>query len=330
MTNTKTLTIDKTLAALDRQFGKGIIKNLTEHKWNKESLSTQSLGSDDALGGGLVKGKIHELFGQEASGKTTFAIHCAAEAQKNGTVVWMDMEHAFDKEYATDLGLDIDKLLFSQPDTQEDCHEVVEALAATDGISMIVIDSVAALCPRAELEGDSGAAMMGLSARIMGQHVRKLTPVASRNNTIVFYINQLRANLAAFGFQSKVITPGGNALKYFASVRMSIAKIGTIKGKEGEPPIGIKSRLTVLKSRTGPSLRTAEFDIKYGKGIDKVGEVVDAGVVAGIVEKSGAWFSYGSDRLGQGRENSIKFLEDNPQLTELIKKDILEKRKTDG
>jgi recombination protein RecA len=282
-----------------------------------ETISTGSLGLDIALGvGGLPKGRVVEIYGPESSGKTTLALHCVAEAQKKGGIcAFIDAEHALDPVYARKLGVNIDELLISQPDTGEQALEICDTLVRSGAIDVLVIDSVAALVPRAELEGEMGDALPGLQARLMSQALRKLTASINKSNTMVIFINQIRMKIGVM-YGSPETTTGGNALKFYASVRLDIRRIGSIK--ERDEVIGNSTRVKVVKNKLAPPFKQVEFDIMYGEGVSKMGEILDLGVKAGIVEKSGAWFSYDSQRLGQGRENSKAFLKANPDLTAKI------------
>ncbi len=314
----KTKALDAALSQIERAFGKGSIMKLGQGQVVEvQSISTGSIGLDIALGiGGLPKGRVIEIYGPESSGKTTLALHTAAESQKNGGVcAFIDAEHALDPVYARKLGVNIDNLLISQPDTGEQALEIADTLVRSGAIDVLVIDSVAALTPKAELEGDMGDSLPGLQARLMSQALRKLTGSISRSNCMVIFINQIRMKIGVM-FGSPETTTGGNALKFYASVRLDIRRIGAIKDKD--EIVGNQTRVKVVKNKVAPPFKQVEFDIIYGQGISKVGELVDLGVKVGIVEKSGAWFSYNSQRLGQGRENAKQFLKDNPEVADEI------------
>lgn len=314
--------LDAALAQIERAFGKGSIMKLSEGaKLNVETISTGSLGLDIALGiGGLPRGRIIEIYGPESSGKTTLALHVIAEAQKaGGTCAIVDAEHALDPAYAKKLGVDVDNLLISQPDAGEQALEITDTLVRSGALDVLVVDSVAALVPRAELEGDMGDSHMGLQARLMSQALRKLTGSISRSNTIVIFINQIRMKIGVM-FGSPETTTGGNALKFYASVRLDIRRIGAIKDKEDI--VGNQTRVKVVKNKMAPPFRQIEFDIMYGEGVSKLGELLDLGVAGNIVEKSGAWFSYDGQRIGQGRENSKSFLRENPEIAAKLEAQI--------
>jgi len=315
----KTKALDAALSQIERAFGKGSIMRLgrNEQIVEIETISTGSLSLDIALGvGGLPKGRIIEIYGPESSGKTTLALHTVAEAQKKGGIcAFVDAEHALDPIYARKLGVDLENLLISQPDTGEQALEICDTLVRSGAIDVLVIDSVAALTPRAEIEGEMGDSLPGLQARLMSQALRKLTASISRSNTMVIFINQIRMKIGVM-FGSPETTTGGNALKFYASVRLDIRRIGSVK-ERGEIT-GNQTRVKVVKNKLAPPFKQVEFDIVYGSGISKTGELVDLGVTSGIVEKSGAWFSYNSQRLGQGRENAKQFLKDNPELANEI------------
>jgi len=304
--------LESALAQIERSFGKGSIMKLgaRDPAMDIEAVSTGSLGLDIALGiGGLPRGRIIEIYGPESSGKTTLALHVIAEMQKlGGTCAFVDAEHALDPLYARKLGVDIDELLISQPDAGEQALEITDTLVRSGAISAIVIDSVAALTPRAELEGDMGDAQVGAQARLMSQAMRKLTGSISRSKCMVIFINQIRMKIGVM-FGSPETTTGGNALKFYASVRLDIRRIGAIKDRD--EVVGNTTRVKVVKNKVAPPFRQVEFDIMYGEGISKTGELVDLGVKAGVVEKSGSWFSYGDQRIGQGRENAKTFLREN-------------------
>src|SRR6187551_754672 len=314
----KNKALDAALAQIERAFGKGSIMKLGQREALEiESISSGSLGLDIALGiGGLPKGRIVEIYGPESSGKTTLALHCVAEAQKKGgACAFIDAEHALDPAYAKKLGVDIANLLISQPDAGEQALEIADTLVRSGAIDVLVIDSVAALVPRAELEGEMGDALPGLQARLMSQALRKLTASISRSNTMVIFINQIRMKIGVM-FGSPETTTGGNALKFYASVRLDIRRIGSVKDRD--EVVGNQTRVKVVKNKLAPPFKQVEFDIMYGEGVSKTGELVDLGVKAGVVEKSGAWFSYNSQRLGQGRENAKQFLKENPDIANKI------------
>jgi len=307
--------LDSALAQIERNFGKGSIMKLggSDAAADIEAISTGSLGLDIALGiGGLPKGRIIEIYGPESSGKTTLALHAVAEEQKNGGIcAFVDAEHALDPVYARKLGVDVDELLISQPDAGEQALEITDTLVRSGAVSVVVVDSVAALTPRAELEGDMGDAQVGLQARLMSQAMRKLTGSISRSKCMVIFINQIRMKIGVM-FGSPETTTGGNALKFYSSVRLDIRRIGAIK--ERDETVGNQTRVKVVKNKVAPPFRQVEFDIMYGEGISKTGELIDLGIKAGVVEKSGAWFSYGDQRIGQGRENAKRFLKENPDI----------------
>lgn len=308
--------LDSALAQIERQFGKGSIMKLGgENQLPEiEATSTGSLGLDIALGiGGLPKGRIIEIYGPESSGKTTLTLHTVAEEQKKGGVcAFVDAEHALDPSYAKKLGVNLDELLISQPDTGEQALEIVDTLVRSGAVSMVVVDSVAALTPKAELEGDMGDHSVGVHARLMSQAMRKLTGSIARSNCMVIFINQIRMKIGVM-FGSPETTTGGNALKFYSSVRLDIRRIGAIKDRD--EVVGNATRVKVVKNKVAPPFKQVEFDIMYGEGISKMGELIDMGVKAGIVEKSGSWFSYGDERIGQGRENAKTFLRENPDMT---------------
>ena len=307
--------LDAALAQIERAFGKGSIMKLNgEHgNVNVESVSTGSLGLDIGLGiGGLPRGRIIEIYGPESSGKTTLALHVIAEAQKaGGTCAIVDAEHALDPGYAKNLGVDVDNLLIAQPDAGEQALEIADTLVRSGALDVLVVDSVAALVPRAELEGDMGDTHVGLQARLMSQALRKLTGSISRSNTIVIFINQIRMKIGVM-FGSPETTTGGNALKFYSSVRLDIRRIGAIKIRD--EVVGNKTRVKVVKNKMAPPFRQIEFDIMYGKGISKMGELLDLGEKSDFVQKAGSWYSYGDQRIGQGRDNAKQFLEDNPDV----------------
>ena len=306
--------LDSALAQIERQFGKGSIMKLGEDaKQDIEASSTGSLGLDIALGiGGLPMGRIVEIYGPESSGKTTLTLHCIAEQQKRGGVcAFVDAEHALDPQYARKLGVDLDELLISQPDTGEQALEITDTLVRSGAVNMVVVDSVAALTPKSELEGDMGDSNVGVQARLMSQAMRKLTGSISRSNCMVIFINQIRMKIGVM-FGSPETTTGGNALKFYSSVRLDIRRIGAIKDRD--EVVGNQTRVKVVKNKVAPPFKQVEFDIMYGEGISKMGELLDLGVKAGVVEKSGSWFSYGDERIGQGRENAKQYLRDNARV----------------
>ena len=311
----KTKALDAALSQIERAFGKGSIMRLG--KGGKpveiETISSGSLGLDIALGiGGLPRGRVVEIYGPESSGKTTLALHCVAEAQKRGGIcAFVDAEHALDPVYAGKLGVNIDDLLISQPDTGEQALEIADTLVRSGAVEVLVVDSVAALVPRAELEGEMGDAQPGMQARLMSQALRKLTASISRSNTMVVFINQIRMKIGVM-YGSPETTTGGHALKFYASVRLDIRRIGVIKDRD--EVVGNQTRVKVVKNKLAPPFKQVEFDIMYGEGVSKLGEIIDLGVKAGIVEKSGSWFSYDSQRIGQGRENAKTFLRNNPDI----------------
>ena len=307
--------LDSALAQIERQFGKGSIMKLggDNEMPEIEATSTGSLGLDIALGiGGLPKGRVVEIYGPESSGKTTLTLHCVAEEQKKGGVcAFVDAEHALDPQYAKKLGVNLDELLISQPDTGEQALEITDTLVRSGAVSMVVVDSVAALTPRSELEGDMGDSSVGVHARLMSQAMRKLTSSIARSNCMVIFINQIRMKIGVM-FGSPETTTGGNALKFYSSVRLDIRRIGAIKDRD--EVVGNTTRVKVVKNKVAPPFKQVEFDIMYGEGISKTGELIDLGVKAGVVEKSGSWFSYGDERIGQGRENAKTFLKENADI----------------
>jgi len=310
--------LDAALAQIDRAFGKGSAMKLgSREKIEIETISTGSLGLDIALGvGGLPRGRVIEVYGPESSGKTTLALHVIAEAQKNGgTAAFIDAEHALDPVYARKLGVNIDELIVSQPDTGEQALEITDTLVRSNAVDVLVVDSVAALVPRAEIEGEMGDSHVGLQARLMSQSLRKLTGSINKSKCMVIFINQLRMKIGVM-YGNPETTTGGNALKFYASVRLDIRRTGQIKDRD--EVVGNATRVKVVKNKVAAPFKQVEFDIMYGKGISKVGEILDLGVKAGLVEKSGAWFSYDSIRIGQGRENSKTFLLENPELCEKL------------
>ena len=307
------------ISNIEKSYGKGSIMMLGKKDIdsNIDVYSTGSLGLDIALGiGGVPKGRVIEVYGPESSGKTTLTLHIIAEAQKmGGTCAFIDAEHALDPGYAKKLGVNIDELLISQPDTGEQALEISDTLVKSEGIDLLVIDSVAALVPRAELEGEMGDSLPGLQARLMSQALRKLTSSISKTNTMVVFINQLRMKIGVM-FGSPEVTTGGNALKFYSSVRLDIRRIGAIKDKDNI--IGNQTRVKVVKNKMAPPFKMVEFDIMYGEGISKIGEIIDLGVQADIIDKSGAWYSYKDEKIGQGRENTKQFLKDNPDMLDEI------------
>ncbi len=320
----KSKALEAALSQIERAFGKGSIMKLGEGQVvEAEAIPTGSLGLDIALGiGGLPRGRVVEIYGPESSGKTTLALHVVAEAQKaGGQCAFIDAEHALDPVYAQKLGVDIRELLLSQPDTGEQALEIADTLVRSGAIDIIVIDSVAALVPRAELEGEMGDTHVGLQARLMSQALRKLTSSIARSRCMIIFINQIRMKIGVM-FGNPETTSGGNALKFYASVRLDIRRIGAIKDRD--EVVGNQTRVKVVKNKVAPPFKTVEFDIMYGEGISKLGEMIDMGVKAGIVEKSGAWFSYADQRIGQGRENAKQFLKDNPKIAAEIEARVRE------
>jgi recombination protein RecA len=318
----KSKALDAALSQIERAFGKGSIMKLgSQTALEIEAISTGSLGLDIALGiGGLPRGRVIEIYGPESSGKTTLALQTVAEAQKRGGIgAFIDAEHALDPGYARKLGVNIDDLLISQPDTGEQALEIADTLVRSGAIEVLVVDSVAALTPRAELEGEMGDSLPGSQARLMSQALRKLTASISKSNCMVIFINQIRMKIGVM-FGSPETTSGGNALKFYASVRLDIRRIGAIKDRD--EVVGNQTRVKVVKNKVAPPFRQVEFDIMYGEGISKTGELLDLGVTAGIVEKSGSWFSYDGDRIGQGRENAKNFLKQNPDIANAIEQAI--------
>ena len=317
--------LETALGNIERSFGKGSIMRLGDKKtMDVEAVSTGSLGLDIALGiGGLPKGRIIEIYGPESSGKTTLSLHAVAEAQKNGGVcAFVDAEHALDPVYAAKLGVDLDDLLISQPDTGEQALEIADTLVRSGAVDLLVVDSVAALTPRAELEGDMGDSLPGLQARLMSQALRKLTGSISKSNCMVIFINQIRMKIGVM-FGNPETTTGGNALKFYSSVRLDIRRIGAIKDRD--EVIGNQTRVKVVKNKVAPPFRQVEFDIIYGEGISKTGELIDLGVKGEVVEKSGSWYSYNGDRIGQGREKTRRFLKENPAIADEIEDQIRKK-----
>jgi len=317
--------IELAMGQIEKQFGKGSIMRLGEDAVlpDVKSISTGALSLNIALGiGGVPRGRIVEIYGPESSGKTTLALHIAAEAQKvGGVAAFIDAEHALDVHYAKNLGVNTDELLISQPDTGEQALEIVEVLVRSGAVDVLVIDSVAALVPRAEIEGEMGDSHMGLQARLMSQALRKLTGTISKSNCCVIFINQIRMKIGVM-FGNPETTTGGNALKFYASVRMDIRRIASLK--QGQDAIGNRTRVKVVKNKVAPPFKEAEFDIMYGTGISRVGDLVDLGVECNIVEKSGSWFSYGEERIGQGRENAKQFLTEHPETAAEIETRVLE------
>ena len=315
--------LEAALSQIEKNYGKGSVMKLgdPENIVEIESISTGSLGLDIALGiGGLPRGRIIEIYGPESSGKTTLALHTVAEAQKTGGICgFIDAEHALDPAYANKLGVNIEDLLISQPDNGEQALEIADTLVRSGAVDVLVIDSVAALTPRAELEGDMGDSLPGLQARLMSQALRKLTGSISRSNTMVIFINQIRMKIGVM-FGSPETTTGGNALKFYSSCRLDIRRIGAIKDRD--EVIGNHTRVKVVKNKVAPPFRVVEFDILYGEGISKMGELIDLGVKAGVVEKSGSWYSYGTQRIGQGKENTRKFLLENPDMADEIEEKV--------
>jgi len=321
----KSKALEAALGQIEKNFGKGSIMKLgqQENAVELEAISTGSLGLDIALGiGGLPKGRIIEIYGPESSGKTTLALHAVAEAQKvGGTCAFVDAEHALDPTYAKKLGVNVEDLLISQPDAGEQALEIADTLVRSGAIDVLVVDSVAALVPRAELEGEMGDHHVGLQARLMSQALRKLTSSVARSNTLIIFINQIRMKIGVM-FGNPETTTGGNALKFYSSVRMEIRRIGALKDKD--EVVGNHTRVKIVKNKVAPPFKTIEFDIMYGEGVSKAGELIDLGVQAGIVEKSGSWFSYDSQRIGQGKENVRTFLKENPDIAGEIEHKIRE------
>ncbi|MBY0462144.1 MAG: recombinase RecA [Alphaproteobacteria bacterium] len=319
----KSKALDAALAQIERAFGKGSVMKLGQKDSAVEAdvISTGSLGLDIALGiGGLPKGRVIEIYGPESSGKTTLALHVVAEAQKaGGTCAFVDAEHALDPGYARKLGINLDELLISQPDTGEQALEIADTLVRSGAVDVLVVDSVAALVPKAELEGDMGDSHMGLQARLMSQALRKLTGSISKTGCMVIFINQIRQKIGVM-FGNPETTTGGNALKFYASVRLDIRRIGALKDKD--QVIGNQTRIKVVKNKMAPPFKVVEFDIMYGEGFSKTGELIDLGVKAGVVEKAGSWYSYGTQRIGQGREATRTFLKDNPEIAAQIERAV--------
>jgi len=322
----KSAALDAALSQIDRSFGKGSVMKLGDKtSMDVESISTGSLGLDIALGiGGLPKGRVIEIYGPESSGKTTLTLHAIAECQKvGGVAAFIDAEHALDPVYAGKLGVDVNELLIAQPDTGEQALEIADTLVRSGAVDILVIDSVAALTPRAELEGDMGDSLPGLQARLMSQALRKLTASISKSGCMVIFINQIRMKIGVM-YGSPETTTGGNALKFYSSVRLDIRRIGAIKNRD--EVVGNQTRVKVVKNKVAPPFRQVEFDIMYGEGISKTGELIDMGVIAGVIEKSGSWYSYGDERIGQGRENVRSFLIEHPDMMAEIEQKILREK----
>ena len=320
----KTKSLDNALGQIERQFGSGTVMRMGEKRHQKiPAIPTGSLGLDLALGiGGLPKGRIVEIYGPESSGKTTLTLEVIAQCQKmGGTAAFIDAEHALDPIYAEKLGVNVDELLVSQPDTGEQALEVADIMVASGGIDILVIDSVAALVPKAEIEGEMGDHHVGLQARLMSQALRKITGNVQRSDTLVIFINQIRHKIGVM-FGSPETTAGGNALKFYSSVRMDIRRIGTVK--EGDEAVGNETRVKVVKNKVSPPFKQAEFQILYNKGINRLGEIIDKGVELDIIEKAGAWYSYNGEKIGQGKSKSIEFLEENKKLLNAIEKQVVE------
>ena len=320
----KTKSLDNALGQIERQFGSGTVMRMGEKRHEKiPAIPTGSLGLDLALGiGGLPKGRIVEIYGPESSGKTTLTLEVIAQCQKmGGTAAFIDAEHALDPIYAEKLGVNVDELLVSQPDTGEQALEVADIMVASGGIDILVIDSVAALVPKAEIEGEMGDHHVGLQARLMSQALRKITGNVQKSDTLVIFINQIRHKIGVM-FGSPETTAGGNALKFYSSVRMDIRRIGTVK--EGDEAVGNETRVKVVKNKVSPPFKQAEFQIIYNKGINRLGEIIDKGVELDIIEKAGAWYSYNGEKIGQGKSKSIEFLEENKKLLNAIEKQVVE------
>ncbi|OGP89748.1 MAG: recombinase RecA [Deltaproteobacteria bacterium RBG_16_48_10] len=322
----KNKAVDLAVSQIEKQYGKGAIMKMGEERMLGEipTISTGSLSLDIALGvGGLPKGRVIEIYGPEASGKTTLALHVIAEAQKKGGITaFIDAEHALDIHYAKKLGVKVDELLLSQPDTGEQALEIAEILVRSNAVEVIVVDSVAALVPKAEIEGEMGDAHMGLQARLMSQALRKLTATISKSNTIVIFVNQIRMKIGVM-FGNPETTTGGNALKFYASVRLDVRRIASIK--QGQDVIGSRTKVRVVKNKVSPPFKEVEFDLIHGEGISREGDVLDLAVDKNIVEKSGTWYTYEGQRIGQGRENAKQFLKENPKILETMEKEILDK-----
>jgi recombination protein RecA len=320
--------IELALKQIDKLFGKGAVVLLGDKEIEQiETISTGSFGLDLALGvGGVPRGRIIEIYGPESSGKTTLTLHIAAEAQKNGgNVLFIDAEHALDTQYASNIGVDIDKMYLSQPDNGEQALEIAETMASSGGFDLIIIDSVAALTPKAEIDGEMGDTHVGLQARLMSQALRKLTSLVHKTNTTIIFINQIRMKIGTMGYGSPETTTGGNALKFYSSLRLDIRRIATLK--QGEESIGNRAKVKVVKNKVAPPFKIAEFDIIFGKGISKIGEMIDYGIKHDIIDKSGSWFSYGDKRLGQGKEKVRLFLEENPEIMAEIEEKLKEAMK---
>jgi recombination protein RecA len=320
----KSKSLDSALGQIERQFGTGTVMRMGDKKHEKiPAIPTGSLGLDIALGiGGLPRGRIVEIYGPESSGKTTLTLEVIAQCQKlGGTAAFIDAEHALDPIYAEKLGVNVDELLVSQPDTGEQALEVADIMVSSGGIDILVIDSVAALVPKAEIEGEMGDHHVGLQARLMSQALRKITGNVKKSNTLVIFINQIRHKIGVM-FGSPETTAGGNALKFYASVRMDIRRIGTVK--DGDEAVGNETRVKVVKNKVSPPFKQAEFQILYNKGINRLGELIDKGSDLGIIEKAGAWYSYNGEKIGQGKANSIEFLKENPKLLETIEKQVMD------
>ncbi len=320
----KSKQLDSALGQIERQFGSGTVMRMGDKRHEKiPAIPTGSLGLDIALGiGGLPRGRIVEIYGPESSGKTTLTLEVIAQCQKlGGTAAFIDAEHALDPIYAEKLGVNVDELLVSQPDTGEQALEVADIMVASGGIDILVIDSVAALVPKAEIEGEMGDHHVGLQARLMSQALRKITGNVQKSNTLVVFINQIRHKIGVM-FGSPETTAGGNALKFYASVRMDIRRIGTVK--DGDEAVGNETRVKVVKNKVSPPFKQAEFQILYNKGINRLGEIIDKGSDLDIIEKAGAWYSYNGEKIGQGKANSIEFLQENPKLLETIEKQVME------
>jgi len=326
MNEQKQKALELAIKQIDKAFGKGALMKMGDREIEPiKAISTGSISLDSALGiGGIPEGRIIEIFGPESSGKTTIALHLAAEKQREGGVVaFIDAEHALDPIYAKNIGVDVDNLLLSQPDYGEQALEIADMLVDSGAVDLIIIDSVAALTPKAEIEGDMGDLNVGLQARLMSQALRKLTAKVNKANTTILFINQIRMKIGTMGYGSPETTTGGNALKFYASVRLDIRRISTLK--QGEDQIGNRAKVKVVKNKVAPPFKIAEFDIMFGKGISKTGELIDYGVKFDIIDKAGAWFSYGATKIGQGKENAKKWLEENPSIAEEIELKIKEK-----
>ena len=321
-TEGKTKALGLAMDQIEKQFGKGAIMKLGESTHTKvETVPTGAISLDIALGGGIPRGRVVEIYGPESSGKTTLTLHAIAEVQKNGgTAAFIDAEHALDPAYAKRIGVDVENLLLSQPDNGEQALEIVETLVRSNAVDLIVVDSVAALVPRAEIEGDMGDSLPGLQARLMSQALRKLTGVINRSKATVIFINQIRMKIGVM-FGNPETTTGGNALKFYASVRMDIRRIGQIK--QGESVVGNRTRVKVVKNKIAPPFREAEFDIMYNEGISRAGDIIDLAAAKGIVEKSGAWYAYDGNKIAQGREAAKTYLQENPKVMEAIAKQVM-------